>query len=192
MGCGPSVSAHCGRMERDITAGSCVLWSVTSPPPTGPKEGGKPVAFVGCPALVGGVLGDQLPREALAPVLTHVCLSPLHRQGKGIRRPFWKSTLPRWSKCPSWTSCSMTSVKHHRNSDSKWGRLASWARSHEPGPQEQPRDLSAPSVGVLDSEGPRPSPALVCTSAPCRARPPTQREQRERAVSPAPEPNHMT
>lgn len=56
----------------------------------------------------------------------------------------------------------MTSVKRHRNLDLKWGRLASWARSHEPGPQEQPRDLSAPSAGVLDSEGPSSLPDLVC------------------------------
>ena len=80
-------------------------------------------------------------REGVADVdprlLTHH--SPLRptprRRRKGIRRRFWRSTRPRWSRCPSSTSCSTTSVKRHRNSDLKWGRLASWARSREPGPK---------------------------------------------------------
>lgn len=123
------------------------------------------------------------------------CCSPAdrppspRRPGKGTRRRCWKSTPPRWSRCPSWTSCSTTSGTHHRNLDLKWGRLASWARSREPGPQEQPRDLSTPPGGVLDREGPS---SLPTSSVPRPPGPPHSRDSKGKSRAPAPEPNHMT
>lgn len=58
-------------------------------------------------------------------------------------------------------------------------------------PHDQPRDLSVPPVGVLDSEGPSPLPHLVCASAPRRAAPQT-RESKGKEPPPTLEPNHMT
>ena len=107
------------------------------------------------------------------------------RPGKATRRRCWRSTRPGWSRCLSWTSCSTTSGKRHRNSDLKWGRLASWARSCHPGPATN-LVTSARRLWVSWTvKTPSTTPDLVCTSAPRRAAP---RTRESKGKEPCPHP----